>query len=1716
MAEQETGRPEAPDTAPSATPAQDTGREQALQRICQRLGLVDRYADVWGREHVAPEQAVLALLKELGVADASAEALQAQDQRLRDEASRRCLSPVCVLQAGIVGEAVPLQPPAGTEPLRWWVEEEQGLRHEGHWPAPDAGRPRHTAALLLPMALPAGYHRLQVDGGTPDTRASCLLITAPRTCYQPPALQGNGRTWGPALQLYALRSQRNWGMGDFGDLAVAAGQWAARGAGIVGLNPLHALFSHNPPHASPYSPSSRRQLNTLYIDVEAVEDFAACGAARQRVLSAEFQQRLAALRATEQVDYAGVSAAKHEVLRLLWAHFHAEVLPHRGPRALAFEAFRRERGRALRIHATFEALQARFHAADWGVWGWPVWPEDYRDPDGEAVARFTEAHAFEIGYHEYLQWLADGQLARISQRCREQDMAVGLYLDIAVSVDRAGSDTWGDPQLYAAGASVGAPPDEVNPNGQGWGLPPLVPTRLRETRYGVFIDTLRATMRHAGAVRIDHVMGLMRLFWIPPGQPPANGAYVMYPLEEMVAIVALESERNRCLVIGEDMGTVAPAVRQAMASAELLSYRLLYFERDAQGGFLPPQAYPRHALVAVSTHDLATLAGWWSGHDLEVRKALSLFPSPAAYEAQLAGRAQERVRLLLALQHAGLLPPGISPEAACEAPLTPALVEAAHAFLASTPAQVMMVQLEEVLGLPDQANLPGTVDEHPNWRRKLPVSLEQLETEPRLASLTELLARLRPAAAPGELRRSGGAIIPRATYRLQLHRDFGFDAAVRAVPYLARLGISHVYCSPIQRARPGSLHGYDVVGHDEINPELGGREGFERLSAAVQAHGMGLLLDMVPNHMGVFGDDNAWWMDVLENGPCSAYARWFDIDWHPVNTELEGKVLLPVLGEPYGEVLESGQLVLVFDGAAGSFSLRYHEHRFPVDPRSYPLLLERTLESLADVEASADLRLLSTAFGHLPAVSGTEPPGEDLIALRSRDKQLLKRRLARQVAEQPALAEALARTVQQVNESATRDELHALHEAQSFRLAFWRVAADEINYRRFFDINSLAALRIEEPAVFEATQGLALDLAAAGQVDGLRIDHPDGLHDPAQYFQRLQQAHERRAWTAATPGAKVPRKLYVVVEKIAASHEDVPDDWSIHGTTGYRFAMVVGGLFVDTAAEEAFDRCWREFSGEQRSFEALAYEGKREIMQQALASELGVLATALRRIARADRRTRDYSYNALREALAEVAACLPVYRTYLVDQPSEQDRRYIDWAVAQARRRSVGADLSVYDFVRACLLNQTSAPAGSPQAARVRDFAVRFQQFSSPVAAKGVEDTAFYRYSRLVSLNEVGGDPAAFGITVRAFHGASTDRCQRWPHTILATSTHDNKRSEDVRNRLHVLSESPQRWQAALQRWHALARGRAGAAAGEGAAAPSAADEYLLYQTLLGTLPVGGLTDETLPEYRDRIEAYALKAAREAKRHTRWTAPDEAYETALLGFVRSALERVQPNPLLRDLQQEAEVLAWFGALNSLSTVLIKFTSPGVPDLYQGNEMMDLSLVDPDNRRPVDYGLRSRLLDELAPLVAQPGLGGAVGALAATPQDGRAKLWATWRLLALRREHPRLFREGAYKPLRVRGEKCEHLVAYARQVGPEQLVVLAGRLFAQLTGHQAGQLPLGQTHWGDTFVELPELPEGTRLENVLTGESAWVQDGGVTLASAFAQWPAAALLAFPPQ
>lgn len=922
---------------------------------------------------------------------------------------------------------------------------------------------------------------------------------------------------------------------------------------------------------------------------------------------------------------------------------------------------------------------------------------------------------------------------------------------------------------------------------------------------------------------------------------------------------------------------------------------------------------------------------------------------------------------------------------------------------------------------------------------------------------------------------------PRATYRVQFGRHCDFARAAALVPYLARLGVSHLYASPYLRARAGSTHGYDIVEHRALNPELGVEAAFRDFARALHAHGLGQILDFVPNHMGVGGADNPAWLDVLEWGEDSPFAGWFDIDWDPDRRYLTGKVLVPFLGDQYGAVLEAGELRLRFDAAEGSFAVwAYGTHKLPVCPLDYGRILG---------DAHPVLEQLGDAFAGLA--------GWRALAYRRAGE--LKAELARETAGSPEVGAAIEAAVARLNGTPGEPEswrgLHALIQGQHWRVAHFRVAADDINYRRFFNINELAGLRMELPELFEHAHALVLALIADGTLDGLRIDHVDGLLDPRSYLERLRE--------------RAARPIYLVVEKILAHHEALREDWPVDGTTGYEFANLVLGLLVDPAGEEALSRLYAEFTGMTQPFPEVVRDCKLRIMEHEMASELTVLARDAGRIARQNPRTADFTRNVLQRALKATIACFPVYRTYVDGgAPSEADRRDLDWAIAQARRLDPDLDPSVFDMLHRMLTTDlVAAPRSGYSRHDVVRFAMRVQQYSGPVMAKGLEDTAFYRYNRFVALNEVGGHPDTFGVAPHAFHRANLQRARRWPQAMLATSTHDTKRGEDTRARLAVLSELPEEWARQVQAWSRILRARRGDV--EGTDPPDRNDEYLFYQLLVGSWPpeLGGESvpdAAALADYAGRIEGAMLKSLREAKLRTTWAAPDTAYEDAVLGFVRQALDPEHAATFLGAFLPFQQRIARLGVHNSLVQTALKLTVPGVPDLYQGTELWDFSLVDPDNRRPVDFALCERLLDEVTAALARD-REAALRAMLETWQDGRIKLALIATVLQFRAEHPALFAGGSYEPLVTEGEDAECVCAYLRRLDTASLLVAVQRFPARCeTRPVRASIAAGQA---DSDIS------GT-WRDLLSGRSVTVADGVLTAAELFTTLPVALLVPAP--
>ncbi|MFH1926380.1 MAG: malto-oligosyltrehalose synthase [Chloroflexota bacterium] len=917
-----------------------------------------------------------------------------------------------------------------------------------------------------------------------------------------------------------------------------------------------------------------------------------------------------------------------------------------------------------------------------------------------------------------------------------------------------------------------------------------------------------------------------------------------------------------------------------------------------------------------------------------------------------------------------------------------------------------------------------------------------------------------------------GARIPTATYRLQLNHTFRFTDALKLVPYLKSLGISDLYLPPIFKARAGSLHGYDIVDPCRLNPELGTAEDFENLVQHLRQQGMGLLLDIVPNHMAA-SPENPWWMDFLENGATSPYANFFD-------TTPDEKVVLPILGSPVPQAIRDGSVTLSLEESG--FSIRCNDTRLPLEIKSCRLILSHSLQLLErqfgtdSPEAKALCRIIHS-LQSLPLPAG-QRTGKAHAQYRKR--QALKRDILRLLRASPALETAARESVAFFNSDEGKVYLDELLGEQVYRLAFWRTGLREINYRRFFDVSDLVGVKVEDPTVFRRTHTLVMKLVCSGSVTGLRVDHVDGLAHPARYLTRLQ----RYATPEAVTASKTP-PLYVVVEKILSDGEELPHSWRLFGTTGYDFLNQVNALFVDWNGLNQMDEIYRRFTGMKQDFNHTVYEKKRQVIENLFSAEMKALSSLLYQLARKDEPEAKFAAIELTEALTTVTACLPVYRTYIkTSSVNPSDRHYLEEAFKQAHQYHSALSQSALSFLENLLFLQFPLNFPGERKNAWLEFIRCWQQLTGAVMAKGFEDTTLYCFNRLISLNDVGGNPASPGLSTDKFHHWNKRRRARWPHTMNATATHDTKRGEDTRARINVLSEIPQEWEDHLARWQK--QNRVQKKKVEGIHVPEPNMEIFLYQTLLGAWP---LSQEELPAFRERLRAYLIKAAREAKTFTSWLEPNQSYEEALLQFAQEILADTQRNTFLEDFLNFQEKIAFFGSLNSLGQLLIKVTAPGIPDFYQGTELWDLSLVDPDNRRPVDFQKRKRYLNELmqeetlskSRLLAQ---------LLKSWKDGRVKLYLTQKAMRFRSENATIFQYGEYLPIQVSPNMREHIYAFGRCHEKEWALTVVSRLTTKLVS--ADEFPLGPV-WGQSRLFLHRnAPRNWR--NILTGEEIDIKEG----------------------
>jgi (1->4)-alpha-D-glucan 1-alpha-D-glucosylmutase len=939
--------------------------------------------------------------------------------------------------------------------------------------------------------------------------------------------------------------------------------------------------------------------------------------------------------------------------------------------------------------------------------------------------------------------------------------------------------------------------------------------------------------------------------------------------------------------------------------------------------------------------------------------------------------------------------------------------------------------------------------------------------------------------------------IPCATYRLQLHRNFTLKDATELLPYLKELGITDCYASPLFKARPESMHGYDVCGFCQLNPNLGTEADFAEFTGKLKELEMGLIIDLVPNHMG--NDlSNDWLVDVFENGQSSPFATYFDIDWQPLKSDLHDKIILPILGDHYAKVLEKGELQLVLED--GTFKVAYYDKKFPVSSQSYRLILEEILKELAPAEVSIT--------GEIQELLKTANSENNHSAIKARVRQL--------EATSPRLREAIQATLTKFKGkpgcAESFNPLHQLLQQQHYRLAYWKVGPQEINYRRFFDVNELISVKMELPEVFSDAHELVFRWLGDGKVTGLRVDHPDGLWNPKQYLDRLQMPFRKEE--SDNIGKLIPPSIYVIAEKILTKQELLPDDWQAEGTTGYDFLNRANGIFVESNNSQAFDAIYDDFTGCSGQFSDTVYSCKKKILDESMASELTALTHRLKRAAISTRYGQDFTFKLLHQSLGDIIAAFPVYRTYITEasiKPTRVEEEQIKTAIETARRRNPKTDPAAFDFIQRLLLLQTPEDLDEAGKRYCREFVMKFQQLTSPVMAKGVEDTAFYRYNRFISLNEVGGSPEIFGTRLEEFHQHNHNIAVRWPHTMLTTATHDTKRGEDVRARINVLSEMPGEWKAVVEQW-ASSNAQFKTMVG-GTPAPYKNDEYFLYQTLIGTWPFEADNASALEVFKERLLAYMFKAIREAKAYTTWNDPNLAYEKAVKGFILSLLN--PRNAFLKTFCEFQRKVAYFGVFNSLSQVLLRITAPGTPDTYQGAELWDLSMVDPDNRRPVDFKLRRNMLGDLRRNLSSGKFksSNSLSAMLEEAASGQIKLFTAHRALEFRHQHRALFERGNYEALSAHGKKQRHICAYARSFDHEAALVIVPRLVYTLTGGKQ-TAPIGGDIWEDTWISLPSLNPGDTLRDAFTNEDVLLetQNGvpGISVRAALTKFPVALL------
>lgn len=1526
----------------------------SIQALARLAGINCSYRSYDGALVTASPQSIIALLEAMGLPASTSN--QIGESYARISATRRAALPPLIVANPDGPSKIPLNKRYATGAIEWRLTREDGSTTAGSGLCEDRGA---TQFFQIPPQ-PQGYHCVEALG------ARAHLICAPKKCWTPDRFSNDGKAWGVSAQVYALKSDTDFGIGGFSEIADLAKACGERGASFLGLSPLHALFSSDRGKISPYSPSNRLMLEPLFIDPHAIASFAG-GSAQAIYDNPDYLSQLARLRDEPLVDYRRVWALLRDVLEPAWASFCEQG------DCDSFAEFKTAMGAPLEDHALFEALSETFSAQ--GMRWRGAWPQSYREPNSACVDAARHELSERVNFYAWLQWIADQQLHRAAEAAKDAGMEIGLYRDLAVGADRFGSETWRDQSAILPSVSIGAPPDLLAPHGQDWGLPPLDPFNLEQGGLRAFRDLVRTNMRHAGAIRIDHAFQLERLFLIPNGAQAETGAYVDYPLEGLLACLRIESHRAKALVVAEDLGTAPPGFTQSIMDSGLLSYRLLLFERSESKGFQLPNSYPRQAMASFTTHDLPTLQGWRRGLDIDMRNCYFGLPdAEAAHEI----REHETRQLNDALAAERLLPQHKNASR---------MRHAVFRFLARTPSLLLTLQAEDIVNDAHQPNLPGPDRGYPNWRRRLPEHVAAIaRPDGPLAKAAACMAlekrglRLKQSALASEA--------PRATYRLQFNANFTFDDAARLAPYFTKLGISHIYASPVFACAPGSTHGYDVIDYARINPVLGGEDAFMRLSATLKQYGLKLLLDFVPNHMSrstQANGANPMWLSTLESGRASPFARVFDVDWE--RRGAGGKILLPCLNESLREAISQNKIQLRYEAERGSFFFNYGNQIFPLRPHGYIAIL--------------DAAIIADADEHLTTLTASYKPDAPSIFDKSPSEAAeLKASLSAITRTNPHALKAITSVLSFINADKNPSSLLSrLLQRQFYRLAHWRTADSQLNARRFFDVNSLVGVRVEDPYVFDIIHSHLFRLIEDGHVHGLRIDHIDGLANPDFYVNKLQEH--------IGPG------FFVIVEKILGPNEPLPN-WQISGTTGYEAMSQLDGVFVAHENEARFDRQYANVRADDRPVHEQLKSIKFELLQTTFQAERDALVDDTMRLGE----KRDLTQAAIIHAWMALIAEMPVYRSYLEDDDASAE--FISRLITSIRQ-SPDVEGDAIEFIGSLLT--------VPDAARQNiDVRRRFEQLSGPVMAKSLEDTLFYRNARFVALNEVGADPERFGLSVDQFHAKNTQRLSQWPHSLVATQTHDAKRGEDLRARLIALSYMPDIW----REFHESARSPT--------STPDATDQYFLLQNIIGAWPVDQATGEPLDPCSDfiaRLRAFTTKALRESKRRSSWTDQNERYESAAQSWVENLCAK---KDFLDCIRARMGPLARAGFSIPLARTALKLTIPGIPDFYQGCEGADYALVDPDNRRPIDFTTRIENFKH-----APQSFSGRKQALIAT-------------LLHDRLASPALYAQGGYEPL----PAPQGWVAFRRAYEAEALLV-AARL-NPITSKPAPAWAVEDKHW----------------------------------------------------